>query len=139
MLEEVLKHLKNWFVVPNGIHYGQFEIKGGALTLPFLLNGQYYRIVGSVFNDGLHRYGDYDLLTEEFEGTIWALAIPQGVQRLAEEIQEWETKNGAVASGPYQSESFGGYTYSKATDSSSGGAVTWQSAFRGRLNPWRKI
>lgn len=139
MLEEVLKHLKNWFVVPNGIHFGQFEIKGGALALPFLLNGQYYRIVGSVFNDGLHKNGEGELQDEAFDGAIWALAIPKAVEKLAEEIKEWENKNGAVANGPYQSESFGGYTYSKATDSSSGGAVTWQSAFRGRLNLWRKI
>ena len=139
MLEEVLKHLKNWFVVPNGIHFGKFEIKGGALALPFLLNGQYYRIVGSVFNDGLHKNGEGELQDEAFDGAIWALAIPKAVEKLAEEINEWENKNGAVANGPYQSESYGGYTYSKATDSSSGGAVTWQSAFRPRLNKWRKI
>lgn len=139
MLEEVLKHLKNWFVVPNGIHFGQFVIEGGALALPFLADGQYYRIVGSVFNDGLHRQGDAELQDEAFDGAVWALAVPRAVQKLAEEITAWESKNGAVAAGPYQAESFGGYSYTRATDSSSGGAVTWQSAFRGRLNPWRKI
>ena len=32
----------------------------------------------------------------------------------------------------------GGY-YIDWTDGASGGAVTWQTAFRSRLNAWRKI
>ena len=134
MLEELLKHLKNWFV--NTIHYGTFKVEGGALSLPSLLDGQYYRIVGSVFNDGLHKAGDNDLTDELFDGTVYALAIPKAVIDIAAEIDEWQKKNGAAS--PYQSESFGGYSYTRATDSN-GMAITWQSAFRGRLNPWRKI
>ena len=76
---------------------------------------------------------------ETFTGEIWALAVPGAVIDLAVEIEAWETKNGAVSTGPYQSESFGGYSYTKATDAQTGGAVTWQSAFRSRLNQWRKI
>lgn len=139
MLEQVLMHLKNWFLVPGGIHEDTYTIKDGSITLPFLQNGQYFRICGSVFNDGLHQYPEDDLKTEAFNGVIWALAIPQAVIDLAAEIDAWETKNGEAASGIYQSESFGGYSYTKATDSQTGGAVTWQSAFRSRLNHWRKI
>ena len=58
---------------------------------------------------------------------------------LAKEIEAWEAKNGEVASGVYQSESFGGYTYTKATDAATGGAMSWQSVFRSRLSAWRKI
>ena len=139
MLEQVLMHLKNWFLVPGGIHEGTYTIEDGGITLPFLANGQYFRIVGSVFNDGLHQYPASDLKAETFEGAVWALAVPQAVIELATEIEAWEKKNGEAASGIYQSESFGGYSYSKATDSASGGAVTWQSAFRSRLNAWRKL
>lgn len=139
MLEQVLMHLKNWFLVPGGIHEGTYTIEDGGITLPFLANGQYFRICGSVFNDGLHQYPASDLKSESFDGTVWALAVPQAVIDLAEEIEAWETKNGEAASGIYQSESFGGYSYSKATDSASGGAVTWQTAFRIRLNAWRKL
>lgn len=139
MLEQVLMHLKNWFLVPGGIHEGTYTIEDGGITLPFLANGQYFRICGSVFNDGLHQYPASDLKAETFEGTICALAVPQAVIELATEIEAWQAKNGDASVSPYQSESFGGYSYSKATDSASGGAVTWQSAFRSRLNAWRKL
>ena len=139
MLEQVLMHLNNWFLVPGGIHEGTYTIEDGGIALPFLANGQYFRICGSVFNDGLHQYPASDLKAETFEGAVWALAVPQAVIELAAEIEAWETKNGDASVSPYQSESFGGYSYSKATDSATGGAVTWQSAFRSRLNAWRKL
>ena len=139
MLEQVLMHLKNWFLVPGGIHEGTYTIEDGGITLPFLANGQYFRICGSVFNDGLHQYPASDLKAETFDGSVWALAVPQAVIDLATEIESWQTKNGDASVSPYQSESFGGYSYSKATDSATGGAVTWQSAFRSRLNAWRKL
>ena len=139
MLEQVLMHLKNWFLVPGGIHEGTYTIEDGGIALPFLANGQYFRICGSVFNDGLHQYPAGDLKTETFDGTVWALAIPQAVIELAAEIEAWQKKNGEAATGIYQSESFGGYSYSKATDGASGGAVTWQTAFRSRLSAWRKL
>ena len=139
MLEQVLMHLKNWFLVPGGIHEGTYTIEDGGITLPFLANGQYFRICGSVFNDGLHQYNVLDLVDETFTGTIWALAIPKPVIELADEIQKWQEKNGEAVASPYSSESFGGYSYSKATDAETGGAVTWQSAFKQQLSAWRKI
>ena len=139
MLEQVLMHLKNWFLVPGGIHEGTYTIEDGGIALPFLANGQYFRIFGSVFNDGLHQYPASDLKAETFDGTVWALAVPQAVIELASEIEAWQKKNGDASVSPYQSESFGGYSYSKATDSASGGAVTWQSAFKKQLSVWRKI
>lgn len=139
MLEQVLMHLKNWFLVPGGIHEGTYTIEDGGITLPFLANGQYFRICGSVFNDGLHQYPASDLKAETFDGSVWALAVPQAVIELAAEIEAWQAKNGDASVSPYQAESFGGYSYSKATDSASGGAVTWQSAFRSRLSAWRKL
>ena len=139
MLEQVLMHLKNWFLVPGGIHEGTYTIEDGGIALPFLANGQYFRICGSVFNDGLRQYPASDLKAETFEGAVWSLAVPQAVIDLAAEIEAWQEKNGDASVSPYQSESFGGYSYSKATDSASGGAVTWQSAFRSRMNAWRKL
>ena len=139
MLEQVLMNIRNWFTVDGGIHSGTFTIKDGGIALPFLANGQYFRIIGSVFNDGLHQYPAADLVDEEFSGAIWALAIPKAVIDLANEIQKWQGKNGEASVSPYQSESFGGYSYSKATDAETGGAVTWQSAFKQQLSAWRKI
>ena len=139
MLEQVLMNIRNWFTVDGGIHSGTFTIKDGGITLPFLADGQYFRICGSVFNDGLHQYNVLDLVDETFTGTIWALAIPKAVIELADEIGKWQEKNGEAASSPFSSESFGGYSYSKATDAETGGAVTWQSAFKQQLSAWRKI
>ena len=139
MLEQVLMNIRNWFTVDGGIHSGTFTIEDGGIALPFLANGQYFRICGSVFNDGLHQYPAGDLKTETFDGAVWALAVPQSVIELSSEIEAWQKKNGDASVSPYQSESFGGYSYSKATDSATGGAVTWQSAFRSRLDAWRKL
>ena len=139
MLEQVLMNIRRWFPVKGGIYSGTFTIKDGGITLPFLADGQYFRICGSVFNDGLHQYNVLDLIDETFTGTIWALAVPQAVIDLAFEIEAWQKKNGDASVSPYQSESFGGYQYSKATDAETGGAVTWQSAFKQQLGAWRKI
>ena len=138
LLGEVLNHINNWFVVPGGIHAGIYSIKSGVLELPFLQTGQYFRVVGSVFNDGV--YCCPAALTDEtFRGAVWALAIPQEVLALAAEIEEWQKKNGEAAAGPYTSESFAGYSYTKATDKNTGAAATWHNVFRSRLNPWRKL
>ena len=74
MLEQVLQHLNNWFLVPDGIHSGEFTVQDGGITLPFLQTGQYFRVVGSVFNDGLHQYPAKDMTEETFDGALWALA-----------------------------------------------------------------
>lgn len=141
MLEQILMHLNNWFVMPGEIYGGTYHIEDGSIELPFLQNGQYFRITGSVFNDGLHQYPAEGLTDEEFEGCISCLAIPKAVLEVAQEIEAWQAKNGAAAASPFQSESFGGYSYSKSTSVSatSGGISSWQDAFRGRLNQWRKL
>ena len=139
MLESVLTHLKNWFVVPRGVHSGVFKIENHSLELPFLQNGQYYRICGSIFNDGLHKYGEGELTDETFTGTVWALAVPKAVVDLSVKIEEWQSKNGDAVASPYSSESFGGYSYTKATDTATGAAATWETVFRSQLNPYRQI
>lgn len=137
MLERILRHLRNWFVV--SVHSGSFTVENGSITLPFLQDGQYFRVCGSVFNDGVYKRGEEVLRDESFVGEVWALAIPDGILLLEQDIAEWEQKNASVSTGPYESESFGGYTYTKAKDSQTGGSVTWETAFRTRLNAWRKL
>lgn len=138
MLEQVLRHLNNWFLVE--IHEGTFTVENGSIALPFLQNGQYFRICGSVFNDGLHQYPVIDLTDETFTGTVWALAVPKAVVTLSTDIAAWQEKNGEAVASPYQSESFGGYSYTKRSAGSDSGTLNgWQDAFRGRLNDWRKL
>lgn len=135
MLETILRHLHNWFVVPDGVHSGAFSVNCGALDCSYLRGGQYYRIIGSVFNDGLHRYGIDVLTDEQFSGEVWALAVPRSVINLADEIKEWRANNPETA---FQSESFNGYSYSRAA-SASGAPASWEAVFRSRLNAWRKL
>lgn len=135
MLEAILTHLHNWFPAKNGKHAGAFVIASDVLSPDIgLLPGQYYRIRGSTFNDGLHYVGESALTDEAFEGEVWALAIPRAVQELAGEIAAWMEKNPATDK---VSESFGGYSYSRAQNAS-GGVGGWQAAFAGRLNAWRR-
>lgn len=133
MLEQILQHLNNWF--PTEIREGTFAVEEGTLALPFLQTGQYFRIVGSVFNDGLYQYPAEGLTDETFTGSVWALAIPKAVIALAADVSTWQEKNGDAAASPFTSESFGGYSYSKGSN----GAVGWQSVFKSRLNPWRRM
>lgn len=137
MLEQVLRYLNNWFLVTDGVHSGTFEIKGGSIALPFLSVGQYFRIMGSVFNDGLHQYPENGLIDETFDGAIWALAIPPALITISEGMEKWQEKNGAASAGPYQSESFGGYSYTRATGAN-GGAATVFDAFATQLAPYKK-
>ena len=132
MLETVLMYLNNWFVV--GRYDDTYTIEDGKLTLPFLVNGQYFRIIGSLFNDGVYQY-PAELTDEIFDGSVWALALPKALLSTVDEITAWQAKNGD--SGPYTSESFGGYSYSKATNSK-GMAVGWRDVFAAQLAPWKK-
>lgn len=132
MLETVLMYLNNWFVV--GRYDDTYTIEDGGITLPFLVDGQYFRIVGSLFNDGVYQY-PAELTDETFDGSVWAMAIPKALLSTVEEITAWTAKNGD--SGPYTSESFGGYSYSKATNSK-GLAVGWRDVFASQLAPWKK-
>lgn len=133
MLEQVLKYLRNYF--EKSEDYGVFKIENGSLDLPNALNGQYVRIIGSVFNDGVYQYSMADLQDEEFEGCIQYLAIPKSLLRLVEEIEAFNAKN---ESSPYTAESFGGYSYQKKTGGQ-GGGYSWQDEFASRLALWRKL
>lgn len=137
MLERVLTYIHNRFEV--SAHSGTWQVADGSLYLPFFQDGQYYWITGSIFNDGLHQYPSDDLTDEEFKGIVYGLAIPKQVIELSLEIKDWEEKNGDQANGPFQSESFGGYSYTKGSDSGDGNLSGWQKAFASRLNPWRKL
>ena len=138
MLTEICAELRNWFVVPNRVHNQTYTISGGSIApLDFLQEGQYFRIIGSVFNDGVHQYPASDLTDEVFHGAVWAMAVPPAVIDLATEIEEYNNSEAGKAS-PYTSESFGGYSYTKAIDAS-GAPISWQKAFASRLNKWRKL
>ena len=144
MLTQICAEIKNYFSSNGDRIIGDFEIISGNIVPPVSIqDGQYYRIVGSVFNDGVHQFGEAsDILKDEpqFHGAVWLMRVPQDLIDLANEIDAWQNKNADALASPYQSESFGGYSYTKATGTGSqGGAYSWKDAFASRLNRYRKI
>ena len=151
MLSQICQELRNWFDRNQPKWYGKITLnEDGRIDFDGsnyvdLQDGQYFRVVGSLFNDGVYKYPAYDLRGETFTGSIWAMAVPPAVIALCEEIEDWQKKYGGVDGvlmSPYQSESFGGYSYNKSGGGASDGSTsagTWQGAFGTRLNAWRKI
>lgn len=138
MLTDICAEIKNYFIRPDeDVYTGQFTIEDGSIDLPFLLEGQYFRVVGSVLNDGVWQYPTSQLADEVFDGAVWAMRVPPSLIALAAEIEQWQTDNAAALASPYQSESFGGYTYSKSSGGSS--AFGWKDQFATRLNPYRRL
>lgn len=146
MLTEICQFLRNWF--ERDRLTGQFVVSGGAITYAdgtalSILEGQYYRIVGSVFNDGVHQQGEALVDEPEFVGAVWLMAVPPVIVELANDIEQWLTDNAAAVNSPYTSESFGGYSYSlRSASSGAAGEISglsWQNQFAARLAPWRKI
>ena len=136
MLDEVCRELRNYFI--KKVYEGSFVIENGAIALDGKIsNGQYYCISGSVFNDGVHKYGDVVLTDEAFDGEVWVMAVPPSVIALAERIGAYAKSDGAKPSA-YVSESFNGYSYTKATGTD-GAPIPWQKVFKKELNAWRKI
>lgn len=138
MLETVLEYLRNWFEIRGAARHGAYSVVSGSLDLDFVRYGQYYRIDGSVFNDGLHQHPDAGMTDEDFIGTVTPLAIPQAVITLAEDIARYREDNPETDK---VSESFGGYSYTRAQTAQNGMSTTagWTAAFNARLNAWRKV
>ena len=151
MTGEICAYLHNYFQYD--ILFGTFSVVDGELyvkacaNLPantnvndVLTEGQYIRIVGSALNDGVYQVPLFDLEgVEEFEGAIWLMALPRAFKQLVEDIQNWTKENESVINSPYTSESFGGYSYSKASSVTGIGGYDWTSQFASRLNKYRKV
>ena len=137
MLEEIMDYLHNYF--DHKRVRGEFVISSGNLECDFLSDGQFFKIVGSVFNDGVWQYPTVTLTDETFTGEVWALAVPPRLLNIADEIRGWIKDNQEVINSPYQSESFGGYSYTKASGAGDGSVAGWREVFGSQLNQWRKL
>ena len=146
MLTQICQYLRNWFDRDRLL--GRFKIENGELSFADgrsvpLVSGQYFRVIGSLFNDGVQQFGLGNLTDEEFDGAVWSMAVPPPVLTLADDISAWVQTNQAALNSPYSSESFGGYSYTLRSgyDATRGNSspVTWQTQFSAALAPWRKI
>lgn len=147
MISEVCAHIHNYFeknpaTGQRMVYPGTYTIENGSIELPFLASGQYFRVIGSRFSDGVHQYPTTDLRDETFDGVIWEMRPPQDFLDIVQEIQDWMDKYGEALRNPYQSERvIGVYEYTKMTTGKVTGdyIATWQNAYKSRLNEWRKL
>ena len=91
MLDEICGEIHNYFLLPGGIHNGEYSISGGSMEpLDFLIPGQYFRVVGSRLNDGVYRYPESNMTDEEFE------ALPYGSEGLWRKLMHASRSCGAL-------------------------------------------
>lgn len=143
-LSAILSEIKNYFDDNTEHFHGAFTIENGMFTdtdfLEAIKENQYFKIYGSVFNDGVYKFNsDLTLNDEIFVGSVVLMAIPQEVVDLAEQVKSFNQKYGEIVNSPYNSESFGGYSYNKSSGNSRNANPTWQSVFANQLKRWRKI
>ena len=144
MLTEICAEIKNYFTYDEDKIFGTFTIEGGVFIPPIDFKTEYYRIAGSRKNDGVYKVGDTSVVLkdETFTGVIWQMSVPADFLMLAKKIDDWNKKNGqadSVAMSPFNSESFGGYSYSKSGGYASDSGVSWKKTFGAELNRYRKV
>ena len=154
MLQQVCEELHNFDFEKGRVdHDGTFTIADGMISLPFLLDGQRFLIVGSVLNDGMYTYHETGIKNDDntsaaglhdetWAGTICALAVPPAVIALSEDVKAWVEKYGEASESPYTSEDvIGAYSYTKATtgNASESKQISWRTVFADRLKRWRRV
>ena len=133
----VMRSVRNFFT--RGFYRGQIAITGNAL-LP-AQDAPYIAIQGSRHHDGVYRVINGNLQDmsdgmpdETFDGIAWKLYPPVDFISLCQQISAYDDKN---PTGAPTSESFGDYSYSRASGPS--GTLTWEEAFARRLIPYRRM
>lgn len=139
-LEEYCANLKNYFLSDSDkdIYIGVYSIKNNMIDVDkFISENQYFRIVGSKFNDGVYKYTkDLELIDETFKGAIWAMSVPPHFISAVEEANKYLLEHpNAMA---LQSESFGGYSYTRGSDSGNGFGY-FPSSISEKLNRYRRV
>ncbi len=134
MIETLMNYCNNYFEI--SAQESSFTVTNGSMEINGALEGQYVRILGSVFNDGIYKYPLAGLQDESFTGIVQLLAIPQAFIELAQRIEEWKKLPDNPPTS-ITSESFGGYSYTKA--SNNGSPVSWKDVFKAEISIYRQI
>lgn len=149
MLTEICAHLKNYFDYSR--FYGDISISGGAVSCRGVQidmdEGQYFALFRPHYCLGIFRYGDELEDRTVKNGSVWLMDIPPAIFAAIEWAEKWNELNGgadSAANSPFQSESFGGYSYSKGStykdaDSAIGASVFDQAQFKAMLSPYQKM
>lgn len=138
----VMRECRNFF--ETGYLKTTFTISGGAIAPAALFRpGTYIAVEDSMFHNGVFRVGEGGMLEglptgvfdETFTGRVYFLNPPSGFLSLCEEIAQFIEK---TPKGAYQSESFGAYSYTRASGKN-GGVQTWQERFEKDLAEYRRM
>lgn len=141
-MENLMSYCNNYFY--RFKEFGVYNIENNRITIRGrYLKGQYVRIIGSFLNDGVYKVVNTDentiildgLKDEEFEGYVCSLSVPKSFVELDQQIKRYKEENKPTA---MISESFGNYSYSKATNKN-GAPLRWQDVFKDDLKQYRKI
>lgn len=143
MLTEICAYLHNYFDYER--HSGEISIVSGEIFCNgekiTLEEGQYFALFRSRIPLGVFNVVPAD---KNFVGSVWLMDVPKAILDADTWAKEWIVKNGGAtseANSVFQSESFGGYSYNKGTNTSGkGGMSVFDNAqFARMLNPYRKL
>ena len=96
---------------------------------------QFYKIEGSIFNDGVHQAGE-PLTPETFTGTVQPMRVPPDFVALAQKITDYDAAT--PGGGRYVSQSFNGWSGTMATGTD-GLPADGCTRYRREINQWRKL
>lgn len=132
---ELCRHLHNYFDARDDPVAGQFTFTPDTIPAG-VVQGQYFLVCGSIFNDGVHKAGDDDLTTETFTGTVQPMRVPPEFVALAKKITDYDAA--LPSGGVYASQSFNGWSGTLAAGSD-GLPADGLTRYRKELNQWRKM
>ena len=145
-LSRICANLRNYFIqVGQDVYTGTYTVNNHDITPSSpLIDGQYFRVVGSVLNDGVYLYGNAEsmakLKDETFDGAIWAMRVPQSFLDLVDDYDRLNAKveELALVSAGFASESFDGYSYTLSSGAPAE-LLQWKSRLDAELNQYRRI
>lgn len=143
MLTNICAYLHNYFDYER--HSGEISIVNGVIFCNgkaiMLDEGQYFALFRERIPLGVFNEVPAD---KTFVGSVWLMDVPKDILDADKWADDWMKANGGAgseANSPFQSESFGGYSYNKGTNSSGkGGMSIFDNAqFSRMLAPYRKL
>lgn len=144
MLTEICQYLHNYFDYER--HYGDISIIGQSVFCDGkeieIESGQYFALFRNRIPLGVFQADE--LTDKTFTGAIWLMDVPEAILDANTWAETWKAKNmaaGSDANSVYQSESFGGYSYSKGNNSKGkvGASIFDNAQFAAMLAPYRKL
>ena len=143
MLTNICAYLHNYFDYER--HSGEISIVNGVIFCNgktiMLDEGQYFALFRERIPLGVFNEVPAD---KTFYGSVWLMDVPKDILDADKWADDWMKANGGAgseANSPFQSESFGGYSYNKGSNSSGkGGSSVFDNAqFARMLAPYRKL